>query len=248
MEFFETVAGWWGPPRIQPSDRERVSILTQVAGPAPRRILELGAGGGTTAVVAGLAGYDVTAVELAPARAQFSRDLARQNDASTVRVVEGDFYEVRVGGPFDCVMYWNGFGIGNDADQRRLLRRVHDEWLNPGGTLLLDVFSPIPWAARAGTREKRKAAIELVNAHDFDPSTSRFIDTWWPAGDEKAAVTQSARCYALADLALLLEGTGLDLRWAAVKGDLIDLSKPANARHPLWESAFYTCALVRDDE
>lgn len=38
-----------------------------------------------------------------------------------------------------------------------------------------------------------------------------MLDTWWAPGAEGVAVTRSLRCYAPADLTLLLEGTGLAL-------------------------------------
>lgn len=38
-----------------------------------------------------------------------------------------------------------------------------------------------------------------------------MLDTWWSEGDPASTVTQSLRCYAPADLELLLEGTGLQL-------------------------------------
>lgn len=48
---------------------------------------------------------------------------------------------------------------------------------------------------------------------DFDPHGCRLLDSIWPVGtDESQAVTQSLRCYSLADLRLLLEGTGLALQ------------------------------------
>jgi len=44
-------------------------------------------------------------------------------------------YDVDIGGPFDAVCYWDGFGIGDDQDQRRLLRRIAG-WLAPDGRAL----------------------------------------------------------------------------------------------------------------
>ena len=44
-----------------------------------------------------------------------------------------DFYTAKLQEKFDAVCYWNGFGIGTDADQRQLLKRISDEWLNPHG-------------------------------------------------------------------------------------------------------------------
>jgi hypothetical protein len=42
----------------------------------------------------------------------------------SLRAIEGDFYETEPPGKFDVVAYFDGFGIGTDEDQRRLLRRI----------------------------------------------------------------------------------------------------------------------------
>jgi protein-L-isoaspartate O-methyltransferase len=243
--FFDTVSGWYGPPRIQASDHARVALATRFAPRIPMRVLELGAGGGTTSVVAAQAGHTVTAVDLSSAKVAFAADLVRRHGVA-VDVIEADFYTVDPGGPFDCVMYWNGFGVGTDADQRTLLRRIHDEWLAPDGVFVLEVFSPMRWLRSAGERVERTAQVELVNTNDFDPVLSRFSDTWWPAGHEAQAVTQSARCYTPADFSLLLEGTGFRIVHAMAQGVAFDPGAPADSSHPIWDSWAYACVLARE--
>lgn len=56
-----------------------------------------------------------------------------------------DFYDQ------DC-LWWGGFGIGSDADRRRLLRRSA-----PEGCVLMDVYSPVLPARRAGTAVRLSA-------------------------------------------------------------------------------------------
>lgn len=244
--FFDTVSEWWGRPKPRQSDLERLAVATRFAPRQPMRVLELGAGGGTTTVVTAEAGHSVTAVELSPARVTFIRDLVRERDVeNAVTVVQGDIHDVDAGGPFDCVMYWNGFGIGSDADQRRLLSRVHDEWLVPEGIFVLDVFSPFRWARVAGQRIERKAVVELVNTNDYDPVTSRFFDTWWPAGHEDEAVTQSARCYTPGDFELLLHHIGMEPVYTMAQGVEFDRHRAGDRSHPLWDAWSYTCVLKK---
>ena len=50
-----------------------------------------------------------------------------------MEMVRADFYTVALDGRFDVVCCWEVFGLGDDADQRRLLRRIEAEWLAPGG-------------------------------------------------------------------------------------------------------------------
>jgi SAM-dependent methyltransferase len=109
--------------------------------------------------------------------------------------------------PFDVISYFDGFGVGDDADQRRLLRRIA-EWLKPNGCALIEVYTPWYWAPLDGkTMEWPNAMRRCV----FDAAACRVLDTWWPTGNPEMAVTQTLRCYSPADLRLLLEPTGLEL-------------------------------------
>jgi SAM-dependent methyltransferase len=96
--FFDTAATWWGRPEIRDVDRERAAAIERFCGPGPKRVLELGAGGGATAAATADCGHRVTAVELSPVRAGFARALAVNRE---VKVVEGDFSTVDLDGRFD---------------------------------------------------------------------------------------------------------------------------------------------------
>jgi hypothetical protein len=107
--------------------------------------------------------------------------------------------------------------VGSDADQRRLLTRIAADWLHPGGVALIDVSDPFVWSSWHGDEVHRLPdpargyAHELHERTTFDQVTCTATDTWWPAGREDEAISQTLRCYTPADLALLLEGTGLEL-------------------------------------
>jgi hypothetical protein len=127
------------------------------------------------------------------------------------------------------VCYWDGFGVGSDADQRRLLRRIAADWLKPGGCALIDVFSPTRWILEAGKewtldRNHPSHRFRQRRRFDFDPIHGAFLDEWCPiddatgACDESRAITQRIRCYNPADLQMLLEGTGLSVERAEVDG------------------------------
>ena len=230
-DFYSRTGKWWGPveSRVSERDHHRVSLLHQHTGAAPSRVLELGAGYGATAVATAQAGHDVTAVEISD-RADFAPD--------SLTMVRGDFYAVQLPGQFDVVCYWDGFGVGSDADQRRLLRRIATEWLRPGGTALIDVYNPIVWARWHGDEEHKTPdpeqgyAHELYNRTTFDPVTCVATGTWWDAARPDDKISQLLRCYTPADLGLLLEGTGLRLS-TITAGDLLreDESYLAVLRH-----------------
>ncbi|MBG0564254.1 class I SAM-dependent methyltransferase [Actinoplanes aureus] len=216
--FYSRTGSWWGPAeaRITERDHRRVRLLGEHAGAGPHRVLELGCGYGTTAAATARAGHSVTAVEITD-RVGFADSFSRDVAPGSLTLVNEDFYRVRLPERFGAVTYWNGFGVGSDADQRRLLRRIAAEWLLPDGVALIDVFNPFVWARWDGDETHRTPdpargyAYELFEVTTFDPVTCTAVDTWWEAGRPDEKISQVLRCYSPADLTLLLEGTGLRL-------------------------------------
>ncbi|MBP7960494.1 MAG: class I SAM-dependent methyltransferase [Caldilineaceae bacterium] len=244
--FYQRQNAWTGvyTRPIIDFDRERVTRLAELAGPGSWRILELGAGGGQTAVALAEAGHTVTALELLPELADHARTLAADLPAAQLTVIQADFYTADLPGPFDVVCYWDSFGLGDDEEQRRLLRRVAG-WLAVDGCALLDVATPWHAAKAAGHGWGMKKA---ARRYGFDADGSRLTDTWTPLDadgnpDETQATTQSLRCYAPADLRLLLAGTGLTLT-AVHPGGMMDYE--AMSYHPavpLAQAMSYTARL-----
>lgn len=216
--FYSRTGTWWGPAeaRIGERDHRRVALINEHAGSSPKQVLELGSGYGTTAAATALPGHMVTAVELSD-RADFGTGLAEDLPPEALRVIKDDFYTVPLHRRFDVVCYWNGFGVGTDADQRRLLARIATDWLRPDGVALFDVLNPFVWARWDGDEEHRRPdpahgyEHELFERTTFDPVTCTATDTWWEADNPDDAISQVLRCYTPADLTLLLAGTGLQL-------------------------------------
>jgi SAM-dependent methyltransferase len=152
----------------------------------------------------------VVAVDLVDACVESIGRLARQVENGSLRAVAGDFTSVDLEGPFEVICYFDGFGIGSDDDQRRLLRRI-GSWLSPHGCALLDVFAPWYWAKLAGTVDEFPAGSGVYYEEGFDAEGSRMVERMWRDGDEGGALTQSLRCYSPADLRLLLGETGLGI-------------------------------------
>ena len=194
------------PARADP----HVDAVRRLAGDGSKRILELGAGTGSTAAALAHAGHDVVTIELQTMLAEHISELARDVERGSLRSIAGDFYEVDPGGPFDVVAYFDGFGIGDDEDQRRLLHRI-DGWLTIEGCALIDILTPGYFAKTAGNEEEFPEGSGIQYLEGYDAEGSRMTERMWRTGHEDDAVTQSLRCYAPADLRLLLEGTDLDL-------------------------------------
>jgi hypothetical protein len=156
------------------------------------------------------AGRDVVTIELQPMLAEHIAELARSVEGGSLRSLTGDFYSVDPGGPFDVVAYFDGFGIGSDEDQRRLLRRVGD-WLTSEGCGLIDVLTPWYFIKTSGDEEEFPEGSGVHYREVFDAEGNRMTEQMWRAADEADVVTQSLRCYSPADLRLLLERTDLEL-------------------------------------
>ncbi len=226
---------WW--QQMSPSDppeyaRRTAAAIERFAGPGTKRVLELGCGGGVVAGTIAFLGHTVTAVEIIDAAIENVRRIAAEVPNGELTAVQGDFYELEFPEKFDVVCYFDGFGVGSDADQRRLLKRTAG-WLEPNGCAVIDIYSP--WGVAAANGETSQE--ETMYGVEFDADGSRQLASQWPVGaDQSEAITQYLRCYSPADLRLLLEGTGLVLETYEAYGD--------EGPCPLIESWFYRSKLV----
>lgn len=248
--FYSRTGVWWGRAEsaVTERDHRRVDLIREHGGPGPHRVLELGAGYGATAAAAANVGHAVTAVEISD-RADIAAERAPGVAPGTLTVVKDDFYAVRLPGAFDVVCYWNGFGVGSDEDQRRLLGRVAAHWLRPGGVALIDVFNPFVWAQWDGDEEHRMPDPgqgydhELFERTTFDPVTCTAVDTWWDATRPDDPISQVLRCYTPADLMLLLGGTGLELTAITVGSRTLPVTPQPGLRDLLHEHHEYLAVL-----
>lgn len=140
LTYYNTKAEWFGPTGIFSEYRARAAAIERLCGSGRKRVLDLGAGGGGTAAAMADLGHGVVAIEVSPVRSSHIRQLAATRP--TLKVIEADFFTIQLDGHFDVVVYWDGFGVGGDQDQRRLLQRVASEWLSDDGCMLMEVFPP----------------------------------------------------------------------------------------------------------
>jgi SAM-dependent methyltransferase len=221
-------------------DQQRAAKLVELAGDGLLRVLELGAGGGQTSAALADLGHQVTAVEMLPVALAKAQELAAVTRPGTMSVLAGDFYEIELADKFDVICYWDGFGVGSDADQRRLLQRIAG-WLQPQGCAVIEVGTPWYWAKADGEGWQVGQA---MRRYGFDPVECRLLDTWWPLDDESQAVTQSIRCYSPADFRLLLQGTGLDLQSIEPTGAVDYEAKTYRPQAPLQAAMGYIAKLI----
>ncbi len=247
--FYSKTGKWWGPveSEITERDHERVTLLKKIC-PNAKKVLELGSGYGNTASATASEGYEVVANELSE-RIKFAKQFEQDN----LEFIKGDFYTTDLGGDYDVVAYWNGFGVGTDTEQRILLKRIANEWLNTNGKALVDIGNPFVRASWNGEEEHKDANPELGYQYTideitaYDPVNNRFIDTWWESDKPNERLTQSLRNYTPADLILLLEGTGLRLESLYVAGNKLETdSDYVGFRDLLIEEQEYLAVLVKN--
>jgi len=254
-DFYDQTGIWWGADSdIPDEDLARGAAIERLGGAGPKRVLELGCGAGHSAAAAADYGHDVTGIDLSPRRIGQAKKLLNKPHIGRLEFQEADFYTVELAGKFDVVTYWDGFGIGTDADQRRLLRRIAKEWLAPGGCALIDVASPLWVMRREGTVQRLAplpgvpGSVEMDRRYRFDPLHCRWIDEWQPVAAPQEALAQTIRCYTPADFLLLLEGTGLALQGLEVEGEAIDFrTDRIVTRGALMETYCYLVKLTSEE-
>jgi SAM-dependent methyltransferase len=218
-----------------------------------KHIFELGAGSGAVAAEMARLGHSVIALELTSA-IHLAQELNQENWKGSLTALEADFYTVELNGRFDVICYWDGFGLGSDGDQRRLIKRIAREWLAAGGSALIDVFSPVRFARHAEEEEILPplkgvpGSVEMLHKCHFDPLHCRWIDEWQPTAHPTQALAQTVRCYTPADFELLLQDTGLALKRIEVDGLAIDLdADQITTSGPLMEAYSYLVVLQSDE-
>lgn len=255
-DFYDQAHAWWGDDPQEPGVHlSRVQTVARLAGPGPWRILELGAGAGHSAAALADAGHDVTAVELSPRRASAAKNLAAIPRRGRMTAVEADFFTFQLEGRFDLVCCWETFGLGADADQRHLLRRIAQDWLTPQGCALLEVYNPFKPAAQAGKDIHLDplpgvpGSVEMIEKTHFDPLHGQWTDEWVPVEHPENALAQTIRCYSVPEFQLLLEGTGLRMDHLEVNGEALDsCSNEITPGGPLLEAWSYLVRLRPEDQ
>lgn len=170
------------------------------------KVLELGAGNGQLANAMANKSYEVTSVELVEELVQF----AKENTSAPVNILCGDFYKLNIHELFDCILYIDGFGVGEDEDQLHLLNRIY-KWLNNDGYALIDIYEPNYWRQVYKNEMVLNDEATIFRKYDFNEETMRFTDTWWHKNYEDNKSTQSLKCYSISRIYELCQSANLDI-------------------------------------
>lgn len=110
---------------------------------SPRRLLDVAGAHGwfSVALCRQHEGLEATVVDLPPSAAVGREIVAEAGMADRVRHVDGNAFEVDLGGPYDAALCFNLIHHLSPEENVRLFRRIHDA-LAPGGVFaVLDLFT-----------------------------------------------------------------------------------------------------------
>lgn len=167
-------------------------------------VLELGAGKGNLARCLAGRGKSVTTVELVPEMVEYAQQLQTLGVTSLC----GSFYDIELPRQFDAVLYMDGFGVGTDAEQLQLLRRICD-WLHNDGAALIDIYQPAYWQRTSGRTMTLPG--DVSRTYEYDEALDRMTDTWWSTDRPDEKMTQSLACYLPDDIHDLCKQADLEI-------------------------------------
>lgn len=177
MKLYQELAGWW-PAFSDPADYRREAAhfarAIRLAGrPAPRTLLELGSGGGTSAAFLKKR-FQMTLVDISPGMVKVSKALNPECEH-----IRGDIRRIRLGRTFDAVFAHDAIcHMLNEADLQAVMETAYTH-LRPGGVAL---FVPdfVKETFTAGTDQgghdtQGKSVRFLQWVFDPDPADTRYI-------------------------------------------------------------------------
>lgn len=172
----------------------------------PQRALELGSGMGLEAIAMSLEGIEVHAIEYLDDLVVCAEKFQALHK-SQVHFMVKDFYDHQAPCHYDLVYYLDGFGLGSDADQERLLNHIKT-WMTPGGTCVLEVYNPPYWQKNHGQTMTLSETIHRT--YTYDTLEHAMVDTWYDS-EGQVDYSQRLKCYDLETLSLMARALGLEV-------------------------------------
>lgn len=187
---------------------EQAKEILEQTGKDIESLLELGAWDGSLARTISKNVSRITTVELI----KEMTEVAKKRNPSNINTIHGSFYDVELPDKFDAIIYIDGFGVGTDDDQLKLLKNIQ-QWLDDDGCALIDIYQPEHW--------KRADEIEMypdpqhnpdiVRRYSFDHEQNIMMDTWRHKGNDKLEQTQYLKCYTPEEIHHLCSQSGLNV-------------------------------------
>ena len=182
-------------------------ILEQI-GKKVHSMLELGAWDGSLARALSKHVNKITTVELIKEMAEKAESLNLDN----IETIHGSFYDVQLTQKFDAIIYMDGFGVGTDEEQLKLLKNIK-LWMEDDGCALIDIYQPEHWKKADGFEmypdPKNMPHIKRRYSYDFEADI--MMDNWWHEKNEKLNSTQYLKCYTPDEIYNLCKQAGLNI-------------------------------------
>lgn len=182
--------------------------IFEQAGKPIGSLLELGAWDGSLARTISKDVRHVTTVELVKEMAE----AAQKSNPGNIDVIHGSFYDVQITDKFDVVIYIDGFGVGTDADQLKLLINIR-QWLDDDGCALIDIYQPGHWKKADGIEmyPDPKQNPDIVRKYSYNHEQDIMMDTWWHKDNAEHTQTQYLKCYTPEAIHRLCHQAGLKI-------------------------------------
>lgn len=182
-------------------------ILEQI-GKHAHSMLELGAWDGGLARALSKHVNQMTTVELIKEMTEKAESLNPDN----IETIHGSFYNVNLTEKFDAIIYIDGFGVGTDEDQLKLLKNI-EHWLKDDGCALIDIYQPEHWKKADGVEVylSPHSVPNLKRRYSYDFEADIMMDRWWHEKDEKLSSTQYLKCYTPDKIYNLCQQAGLSI-------------------------------------
>jgi len=176
MKLYGELAGWWpvfsDPREYRAEAAHMARVLRRSTTPRPRSVLELGSGGGNSALHL-KAHFAMTLVDLSPQMLRVSRRLNPECEH-----VRGDIRTLRLGRTFDAVFVHDAIAhMTTERDLRAVMQTAH-EHCRPGGAA---VFVPdfvretfVEGTDQGGSDAPGRSVRFLQWVFDPDPSDTTY--------------------------------------------------------------------------
>lgn len=177
MKLYHELAGWW-PAFSDPKEYRReaahvIKVLRSSGRPSPRSVLELGSGGGNSALNLKRR-FDMTLVDLSPQMLKVSRKLNPECEH-----VRGDIRTLRLGRTFDAVFVHDAIcHMTTEADLRAVMHTAYEHCRPGGAALFLPDFVRETFVAgtdQGGSDAQHQSVRFLQWVVDPDPTDTTYL-------------------------------------------------------------------------
>lgn len=192
-------------------------------GQRPRSVLDLAGGTGSHGVVLARRGYEITGLDRAPGMLSRYAQKAQKRGLS-VQLHQGDLRDFALGQKFDAIvcLFDAACYLTENADLRAFFARVR-EHLNPGGTLIFDVWHAPPLLRAHDPVRVREVSQNNLRALRVSTTTLHtgnqlanveFQLLAWRDGTLEAdfSETHTLRYFSARELSFIVESCGFQVR------------------------------------